>query len=416
MTDQPPADERQISRRRLLQGGALLGIGAFLAACGTRGSAQSAAPTGATSLEPSSAASGAIPSAAASVAPTPAPSLSAELNWANWTYYMDIDPADKTKFKTLEDFKAKYGTSVNYPENIDDNESFVGTIKPQLQGGQDTGWDIVTLTDWMAARLIRLGWVEQMDLSHMPNVTANLQDVYRNVSWDPTNDHHVPWQSGMTGLGYDTKKTGTLTSLNALWDPKYKGKVDFLTEMRDAIGLTLLKLGLDPAKATRADCDAAVAEIKKAKDAGIIRAFKGNAYAEDLKSGDVVLAMAWSGDMVQALADKPSLAFTVADEGGMLWTDNCMIPKGAKNKYTAETMIDFCYQPEIAAQVEAYVNYICPVKGAAEVLKKNNPDIANNPLIFPPPDVLAKLHIFVGLDEADEAYFNQQFATVSGVG
>jgi spermidine/putrescine transport system substrate-binding protein len=250
----------------------------------------------------------------------------------------------------------------------------------------------------------------------MPNVTANLQDVYKNVTWDSTNDHHVPWQSGMTGLGYDKAKTGALTSLDALWDTKYKGKVDYLTEMRDAIGLTMLKLGLDPSKATNADCDAAVAEIQKARDAGIIRAFKGNAYAEDLKSGDVVLSMAWSGDMVQALADKPTLAFTIADQGGMLWTDNVMVPKGAKNKYTAEVMIDFCYDPKIAAQIEAYVNYICPVKGAAEVLLATDPDVANNPLIFPPADILAKLHIFNGLDEATEKYFNDQFAKVSGLG
>ena len=129
---------------------------------------------------------------------------------------------------------------------------------------------------------------------------------------------------------------------------------------------------------------------RRPSDAGIVRAFKGNAYAEDLKSGDVVLSMAWSGDMVQALLDKPTLAFTVADQGGMLWTDNVMVPKGAKNKYTAEVMIDFCYDPTIAAQIEAYVNYICPVKGAAEVLLADDPDIANNPLIFPPADILGQ--------------------------
>ena len=271
------------------------------------------------------------------------------------------------------------------------------------------------LTDWMAARLIRLGWVEKMDLGNMPNVVANLQDVYKNVTWDPTNDHHVPWQSGMTGLGFDKAKTGDLTSVNEFFDPKYKGKVDYLTEMRDTIGLTMIKLGLDPSKATNPDCDAAIVEIKKAKDAGIIRAFKGNEYAEDLKSGNIVLSMAWSGDIVQAQADKPSLAFNVATEGGMLWSDNCLIPKGAKNAYTAQVMIDFCYDPKIAAQVEAAVNYICPVKGAAEVLLAKNPDIANNPLIFPPADVLARLHIFNGLDEATEKYFNDQFATVTGL-
>jgi spermidine/putrescine transport system substrate-binding protein len=183
--------------------------------------------------------------------------------------------------------------------------------------------------------------------------------------------------------------------------------------MRDSIGLTMLKLGLDPSKATKEDCDAAVAEIKKAVDAGIVRAFKGNEYAQDLISGNVVLSMAWSGDMVQALADKKTLRFTIADQGGMLWTDNVLIPNGAQNAYTAQVMIDFCYDPKIAAQIEAYVNYICPVKGAAEVLLADNPDVANNPLIFPPPEILAKLHIFNGLDEETEKYFNDQFGTVS---
>jgi spermidine/putrescine transport system substrate-binding protein len=408
--------DRELTRRRFVQGTALAGFATFLAACGRAGS--SAAPSAASSA---AAAPSAAPSAAASAAPsataepTPKPSTSAELNFANWTYYLDFDPKTK-KSATLDQFKAKYGTTVNYEEVIDDNDTFIGTIKPQLEAGQDTGWDLIVVTDWMAARLIRLGWVEQIDLGNIPNVVANLQDVYKNVSWDSTGDHHVPWQSGMTGLGFDNAKTGNLTSLNELYDVKYKGKVDYLTEMRDAIGLTMLKLGLDPSKATKADCDAAVAEIKKAKDAGIIRAFKGNEYAEDLKSGNIVLSMAWSGDMVQALVDKPTLKFNVATEGGMLWTDNMLIPKAAKNAYTAQVMMDFCYDPKIAAQIEDAVNYICPVKGAAEVLIASDPDVANNPLIFPPADILSRLHIFVGLDEATEKYFNEQFATVTGLG
>jgi spermidine/putrescine transport system substrate-binding protein len=408
--------DRELTRRRFVQGTALAGFATFLAACGRAGSsaAPSAAPSAAAApSEAPSAAASAAPSASA--APTPKPSTSAELNFANWTYYLDFDPKTK-KSATLDQFKAKYGTKVNYEEIIDDNDAFVGTIKPQLEAGQDTGWDIIVVTDWMAARLIRLGWVEQIDLGNVPNVVANLQDVYKNVSWDSTNDHHVPWQSGMTGLGFDNAKTGNLTSLNELYDPKYKGKVDYLTEMRDSIGLTMLKLGLDPSKATKEDCDAAVAEIKKAKDAGIIRAFKGNEYAEDLKSGNIVLSMAWSGDMVQALVDKPTLKFNVATEGGMLWTDNMLIPKAAKNAYTAQVMMDFCYDPKIAAQIEDAVNYICPVKGAAEVLIASDPDVANNPLIFPPADILSRLHIFVGLDEATEKYFNEQFATVTGLG
>ena len=416
MNEETTAHRRDLTRRQFVQGSAMAGFAVFLAACGTKGTGASQAASSAPSTAPSAVGAAGSAAPSASVEPTPKPSTAAALNWANWTFYMDVDPKDKTKFKTLEDFKAKYGTTVNYQEIIDDNEAFLGTIKPQLQGGLDTGWDLIVLTDWMAARLIRLGWVEQLDLGNMPNVVANLQDVYKGVTWDATNDHHVPWQSGMTGMGYDKAKTGDLTSLDALWDVKYKGKVDYLTEMRDTIGLTMLKLGLDPSKATKADCDAAVAEIKKAKDAGIIRSFKGNSYAQYLTSGDVVLSMAWSGDMVQAIPDKPTLAFTIADQGGMLWTDNCMIPKAAKEAYTAQVMIDFCYDPAIAAQIEASVNYICPVKGAAEVLLASDPDIAKNPLIFPPPEILAKLHIFNGLDEATEKYFNDQFATVGGLG
>jgi spermidine/putrescine transport system substrate-binding protein len=422
MTRDDTTTANLISRRRVLAGGALAGVAAFLAACG--GTKPLATPEPTTAPTPAAATTG--PSASASAAPTPtaAPlaTPSAELNWANWTYYMDVDPNDTNKHPTLDKFTAKYGTKVNYSEIINDNEEFFGTIQPALQGGADTGWDIITMTDWMAAKLIRLGWVEQMNVANMPNFVANLGDTYKGVNWDSTGDHHAPWQSGMTGLGFDPAKTGELDSLVAFFtpDPRWIGKVDILSEMRDAIGLTMLKLGLDPANPTRANCDLAVAELMKAKNAKVIRAFKGNAYAEDLKAGNVVLAMAWSGDMVQVLTDKPGMKFVIAKEGGMLWTDNNLIPKGAVHKGTAELLIDFYYQPDIAAEVEAYVNYICPVKGAAEILKanppKDNPNIASNPLIFPPADILARLHIFGGLTEADETYFNQQFATVTGKG
>jgi spermidine/putrescine transport system substrate-binding protein len=257
-----------------------------------------------------------------------------------------------------------------------------------------------------------------MNLANMPNFTANLVDTYKGVNWDADGDKHAPWQSGMTGIGFNPNKTGDLTSLAALFTPddRWKGKVDFLSEMRDSVGLTMLLLGLDPANPTREACDQAVAKLQEARTAKIVRAFKGNAYAEDLKSGNVVLSMAWSGDMIQVLVDKPGLEFVIPDEGGMLWTDNNLIPKGAAHKYTAELLIDWYYQPDIAAQVTAYVNYICPVKGADEALKADNPEIADNPLIFPPADILAKLHIFGGLSEEDEQYFNQQFATVTGKG
>jgi spermidine/putrescine transport system substrate-binding protein len=305
---------------------------------------------------------------------------------------------------------------VNYSEVINDNEEFFGTIRPALEGGQDAGWDIVVLTDWMAARLIRLGWTETFDLANMPNKEANLQDVYKGVDFDPTDDHHAPWQSGMTGLGYDSAVTGDVTSLESLWtdDARWTGKVTFLTEMRDTVGLTMLKQGKDPSTVTQADFDAAIAEIQTAVDSGILRGFTGNEYAEDLVTGNVVLAMAWSGDVIAKQAEKESLVWQLPDEGGMLWTDNMLIPKGAANKYTAELFIDFVYDPAIAAQIAAWVNYVTPVKGAQEALAAEDPELAESPLIFPPDEVLAKVKIFRSLTEEEESAYNDAFSVVTG--
>jgi spermidine/putrescine transport system substrate-binding protein len=250
----------------------------------------------------------------------------------------------------------------------------------------------------------------------MPNKVANMQDVYKGVDFDPTDDHHAPWQSGMTGLGYDGAVTGDLTSLEALWtaDPRWTGKVTYLTEMRDTVGLTMLKQGKDPSQAAEADLDAVLADIQKAVDDGIVRGFTGNEYAEDMVSGNVVLAMAWSGDIIVKQAEKDTLVWQLPDEGGMLWTDNMLIPKGAAHKYTAELMIDFVYDPQIAAQIAAYVNYVTPVKGAQEALAADDPELAENPLIFPPPEVLSNVKIFKSLAEDEESVFNDRFSEVTG--
>ena len=407
-----------VTRRQVLAGGALAGVAAFLAACGTKGTATSTAPSAApasagASLPPASAAASEAASAAG-----PAATPSAELNWANWTYYMDVDPNDQTKHPTLDGFTAKYGTKVSYQEVIDGNAEFVAKISPAITANKDTGWDLITMTDWMAAKLIRQGWVEKFNPVNVPNLTANLKDVYRNLPWDPDNSQHAPWRSGTTGLGFDSDKLGDVTSLAALFtvDPKTKGKVEYLTEMRDAVGLAMLYLGKDPATPTRADCDAACALMQKAKADGVIRDVKGQSYTTDLTSGDAVLAMAWSGDMPSATVDKPSLRYNLATEGGMLWTDNLMIPKGAAHVGTAELLINYYYDPVVNAVLTAGVDYISPVKGTDELMIKANPDAANNKFVIPPPDWVARVHIFGPLSEEDELYFNQQFAKVIGVG
>ena len=405
MTEPNPILHRRISRRTMLQGTALAGVATFLAACGTP-AAGSPAPTTGGSAAPG----GAIEP------PTP----SDVLNFANWPLYIDQDESSPPISPSLEGFEARYGTTVSYKDVINDNESFFGTIQPPLQAGQDAGWDIVVLTDWMAARLIRLGWVERIDTANTPNFVANLEDVHRGVPWDPDTNLRAPWQSGMTGLGFDEATTGNLTSLEVLWtdDPRWKGRVWFLTEMRDSVGLTLLRLGYTPEGFTREQADEAFAEIRRAVDAGIVGSFLGNDYEESLVKGDLVLGTAWSGDLIIARDEKETLRFTIPDEGGMLWTDSMLIPKGAAHKYTAELMIDWVYDPPIAAQLAAHIRYVTPVNGAREILA-GDPDpevaaLAEDSLLFPDEATLAKVHIFRGLDEEEGTYMNDEFSKVIG--
>jgi spermidine/putrescine transport system substrate-binding protein len=405
---------QDLTRRRFLQGTALTGAAAFLAACGTSGTAATPDP-GAPSAGPASPGATEAPPVDG---PSPTPvdkTLAAELQFANWPLYIDTDDDDSTKHKTLEDFTAEFGTVVKYSEVINDNNEFFGTIKAPLEAGQPTGWDLVVLTQWMAARIIRLGWAEKFDLTDMPTYTVTLEDVYRGPDFDANNEYHAPWQAGMTGLGFDRKVTGDLTSSNSLWDPKWAGRVTYLTEMRDAVGLTLWNLGYNPLTVTTEQFDEAVAKMQSAVDDGIVRAFTGNEYAEDLVAGNVVLAMSWSGDIIQKQLEKGSLRFVIPDEGGVLWYDNMLVPLGSPNLYTAELFIDFVYRPEIAAQIAAWVNYIVPVKGAKAELAKIDEDLAKNPLIFPPPEMLANVAPFKSLSEEEEVYMNDQFSTLIGV-
>ena len=309
--DRETLNSTPISRRRVLAGGAMAGMAAFLAACGTKGTAATASPPPrAPSAPPPASAPAAASEAASSSAAAggePVATASPELNWANWTYYMDVDPNDQTKHPTLEAFTAKYGTKVNYQEVVDGNDEFVAKIADAAKAGKDTGWDLITLTDWMAAKLIRRGWVDTFDTANVPNLIANLKDVYRNLPWDPTNSQHAPWRSGTTGLGFNSDVTGDVTSLAALYtvDPKTKGKVEYLTEMRDAMGLTMLYLGLDPANPNKARRRCGRGADAEGQGRRHHPRRQGPVLHEDLTSGDAVLAMAWSGDMPSATIDRP---------------------------------------------------------------------------------------------------------------
>jgi spermidine/putrescine transport system substrate-binding protein len=330
----------------------------------------------------------------------------AGLAWANWPLYID-----ETSLKT---FNKRHDVKVKYVEEINDNFEFFGKVRQQLAQGRDIGRDIVTLTDYMAARWVRDGYCEPLDKKNIPNA-KNIVSNLKSINYDPQRTYTLPWQSGGIGIGYNPKKTGRrLESVNDLFDPAFKGRVTMLSEPYDSACLVLLGMGVDASKAKLDDILGAIEKIQVAKDAGQIRRFTGNDYTTDLAKGNVWVAVAYSGDLVQLQADNPDLEFIYPKEGAMLFTDNMLVPKHAAHPYGAEVLMNYYYEPEVAAKVAAYVNYLTPVEGAKEILLKTDPDIADNPLIFPPDEVRERLHNYPALSPADERAMQSAMADVTG--
>jgi spermidine/putrescine transport system substrate-binding protein len=338
------------------------------------------------------------------------------VNFSNWTEYMDVDDSGK-HHPTLDAFTERTGIKVKYTEDINDNNEFFGKIKPQLAAGQDTGRDIIVLTDWLAARLIRLGWVQKLDASNLPHAYANLSAQFRDPDWDPGRAYSYVWQGISTVIAYNKKALDgvEVKSISDLLDnPKLKGRVGFLSEMRDSMGMTLLDMDKDPANFTSDDYDAAIARLQKAVDKGQIRRFTGNDYTSDLTSGDFAACVAWAGDVVQLKADSPDIDFLIPDSGYMTSTDNMLIPNKARHKTNAERLIDYYYEPKPAAQLAAYINYVCPVDGVKPELAKIDKGAADNPLIIPDKAMAAKSRAFRSLSAKEETAFEEKFAKLTG--
>lgn len=383
-----------LSRRTLFRGAAATALGTFLAACGTE--AQS-------------------PKSSDERAADDRSDDEKVVNWSNWPEYIDVD--DETGERpSLAAFTEATGIEVNYTEDYNDNDEFFAKMQPQLSSGQDTGRDLWCSTDWMVARLIRLGWVQELDRGNLPNAD-NLEDNLADVEFDPGRKYSLPWQSGFTGIGYNPEATGgkKVESIDQLLtDPALRGRVTLLTEMRDTIGMVLLAMGKDPADFTDADFAAAIAELESARDAGQFRGFTGNEYTGGLASGEIAACLAWTGDVVQLKADNPALGYALPSTGHMIWSDNFVIPNQAKHKKNAETLINFYYDPEVFAPVAAWVNYIPPVKGTREALTADDPETADNELIFPNEEVRGRSHVFRGLSEEEETNYNEQFQSLIG--
>ncbi|MFG2038373.1 extracellular solute-binding protein [Dactylosporangium sp. NPDC048998] len=388
---------RRTLMRGLLAGGAFVATGGALAACGTK-----------PAKKPES-------DKAACVG-TDASATEKKINFSNWPLYIDVDSNDDKKHPSLDNFTTKTGIAVTYTEDINDNNEFFGKVRNQLQACQSIDRDLMILTDWMASRVVGLGWVQPFDNAKIPNFTKNVLATLRNRPWDKDMTHAAPWQSGFTGLAYNAKVAKEIRTIDDLLTrPDLKGKVAVLSEMRDTVGLVLLSMGKDPATVTDADYEAALEKLKKAVSSGQIRKFTGNDYKEDLAKGDIAACMAWSGDIIQINAEQGTqVKFVTPEEGLMLWSDNMLIPAPATHKANVEQLIDYFYDPEVAAEVAASVNYICPVQGAQEAMQKIDPDMATNPLIFPDAATLAKTHPFRALSEDEDKKYSAKFESVRG--
>ena len=393
---------REISRRGFLRGASLasLAVGAptLLAACGTEAARQTTESCRTEDLSDSE----------------------KTLKISNWPLYLDEKRVKQggsrtTIYPTLEKFQEQTGITVDYVADFNDNAEFFGIVRNQLADCQPTGRDLFVPTDWMAARMIDLGWIQKLDKANLPNVEANLVESLRSPSWDPNRDYSVPWQSGLTGIAYNADLTGEVRTFEELLTRSdLKGKVSLLSEMHDTMLFLLLMTGADPADFSEDEYGAAIDRLAEVVEAGQIRAFTGNDYAQDLVKGNVVACEAWSGDVIQLQFDNPNIKFVAPEEGLGLWSDNMIVPNRGDHKANAEAWMNFYYQPEIAAELVAWVNFICPVAGAQEAMEQIDPSLADNELIFPTDELLANTYDFMGLDTKTEQQYQQMFADVIG--
>lgn len=384
-----------LSRRRVIQAAGLGGTAAVLAACGA--GADDAAGT---------------PSAAASAADLS--DTDKTLNWSTWVSYIDVDDAGNRP--TLQEFQQQTGITVNYTEDVNDNNEFFAKVRTQLEQGQDTGRDLVVLTDWMAGLWIQDGYAQKLDKSIMPNA-GNVIPKLQDVPFDPGRQYSLPWQSGFGLLGWnkaglqDAIGTDTMTSVDQLWDPKLKGRVTVLSEMRDTMGIILAWQGADPSNFTDDQWSAAIEELTKQVDSGQIRQVTGNDYIAAMESGDVIAVIGWSGDIIQ-LGD--AYGISLPETGGNLWTDNMLIPPLAQHKKNAELAMNYYYDPVVAAKVAAYVQYVCPVAGAKEAMASVDAALVDNPWIFPDEATLARSFVFMSLTPEQENTYQRDFQKAIG--
>jgi spermidine/putrescine transport system substrate-binding protein len=397
----------RISRRDALRGAGLLGASAFLAACGVEGSNEEDRAPQASGFWASQTKAG-------------------KLDFANWPLYMDQDKVKgKTVYPSLQQFTKETGIKVNYKEVINENDAFLGKINPSLKAGQSTGWDLIVITNGGSIeKLIRQNFLIELDHSKLPNFQKYAGEAYKNPTFDPGNKFTIAWQAGLTGLAYNPKLTKRpITSFQDLFDPKFKGKITMFGDSTDFPTLTMIGLGIDPAKSTEEDWKRTAEKMKELRPQ--IREFIDNAgEAEVLQSGNAWISMAYSGDIfILNNSGAPDIRFVVPKEGAVLWQDNMAIPKGAKHPLDAITYMDYVYRPDVATMLTEYIAYITPVPSVkdrlqAEAAKASGEDkdyldsLIDSPLVFPTEADLANTKRYRVLSVEEEQVWNRIFQPI----
>jgi len=353
------------------------------------------------------------------------PAPAGELKVAQWPLY--LDRARGGHRPTLEAFEKKFDEVVDYREVISDNQEFFAKLIPLFRAGQDTGFDLVALSDWVVGLMNEAGWAEALHPEALPHVQDNLLHAFRDPPYDPGNAHSVPWQGGVTGIAYDPTKTGfEIRRFADLWDQRLAGHVGMLTEMVDTVSLTLLMQGVEPADASVDDVNKATDKLMEQRDAGIVRAYYGQGYIDELVNGNTWATMAWSGDVFfnKYLGDAPQIEFVVPEEGGMLWVTPLEIPALAQHPADAHMFMDWYYRPENAVQVTDWVLYMTPVDGVQDLMREKAKQssgadaryyetLSESPMLFPPDDpAQANLHAYHAYDNATFQAWAEPFGDV----
>lgn len=342
------------------------------------------------------------------------------IDFANWPLYIDTDDEDTSTRPTLDAFTERTGISVRYTEEINDNDEFFGKISPALMNHQETGRDLIVVSDWMAARFVRLGWVQEMDRHRQPNVARYLDPQLRGPAFDEGRRHSVPWQSGITGIAYNRKKLGReIRHTGELWTDDLRGKVTLLSGLDESSALLMQGNGVDVTRWTADDFHTMCDQVERLVKDKHIRRFTGNDYIKDLSTGDVLACQAYSGDVIQLQADNPDIEFVVPEEGAELWAESLMVPNLARHKSNAEALVDHYYRPEVAAELAAWVNYVCPVPAARDVLASAKDEetaaLAEDPLIFPDDAMRKRLAIARDITSEERAPFAKRWNSIVGL-